>query len=52
MIQDIAAHRIHAAQISSRTPSLGEGEYRAILGIFAVSLTLSIMAMIQFAINM
>ena len=52
MIQDIAAHRIHAAQISLRAPSLGEGEYRVILGIFAISLTLSIMALIQTSMNM
>lgn len=52
MIQDIAAHRIHAAPISSRTPSIGEGEYRAILVVFAVSLSISLMVLIQMVMNM
>lgn len=52
MIQDIAAHRNHAAQISSRTPSLSEGQFRAICGIFAVSITVSIIALIQTSMNM
>ena len=52
MIQDIAVHRINADQFSAQEPSLSKSEYRAILGIFAVSLTLSTMALIHASINM
>ncbi len=52
MIQDIAAHRTQAAQVFSQEPSLSEGEYRAILGVFAVSVTLSLMVLIQMIMNM
>ncbi|WP_447524122.1 hypothetical protein [Parasphingorhabdus sp. NYA22] len=52
MIQDIAGQIFHTAQVHVQEPPIGEGEYRAILGIFAVSLTLSIMVLIQMAMNM
>jgi len=52
MIQDISAHRAQALQLTNRTPSMTDSQYKLALGIFSLAITISMIAAIQTTMNM